>query len=56
MRASNITLERDFADPIAPIELVPKDITRVCLNLIGNRFYAATKRHWDRNDQKFHRR
>jgi hypothetical protein len=26
----SITLERDFADAIAPIELVPQDITRVC--------------------------
>jgi two-component system NtrC family sensor kinase len=40
----NITLERDFAEAIAPIELVPQDITRVCLNLIGNGFYAAAKR------------
>jgi signal transduction histidine kinase len=29
---------------ITPIEMVPQDITRVCLNLIGNGFYAATKR------------
>jgi len=28
----NITLERDFADAITPIELVPQDITRVCLS------------------------
>src|SRR6185369_4428636 len=28
----NITLERDFTKGIAPIELVPQDITRVCLN------------------------
>jgi hypothetical protein len=27
----NVTLERDFADAISPIELVPQDITRVCL-------------------------
>jgi signal transduction histidine kinase len=40
----NITLERDFAEAITPIELIPQDITRVCLNLIGNGFYAATKR------------
>jgi signal transduction histidine kinase len=40
----NITLEREFADAIAPIELVPQDITRVCLNLFGNGFYATTKR------------
>ena len=40
----NITLERDFGQGITPIELVPQDITRVCLNLFGNGFYAATKR------------
>ncbi len=40
----NITLERHFAAAIAPIELVPQDVTRVLLNLIGNGFYAATKR------------
>ena len=40
----NITLERDFGPAIAPIELVPQDITRVFLNLFGNGFYAATKR------------
>jgi signal transduction histidine kinase len=39
----NITLEKDFAEAIAPIELVPQDITRVCLNLFSNGFYAATK-------------
>ena len=40
----NVTLERDFAAAIGPIELVPQDVTRVLLNLIGNGFYAATKR------------
>ena len=40
----NITLERDFAAAIAPIELVPQDVTRVFLNLVGNGFYAANKR------------
>jgi PAS domain S-box-containing protein len=40
----NITLEREFGTSIAPIELVPQDITRVCLNLFGNSFYATTKR------------
>ncbi len=40
----NITLQRDFARGIAPIELAPQEITRVCLNLFGNGFYAATKR------------
>jgi len=49
----NITLERDFADRIAPIELVPQDITRACLNLIGNGFYAATKRQREGGDPEF---
>jgi len=49
----NISLERDFAEAIAPIELVPQDITRVCLNLFGNGFYAATKRQKQGSDPKF---
>jgi GAF domain-containing protein/nitrogen-specific signal transduction histidine kinase len=40
----NITLERDYAEGIAPIEVNPQDLTRVFLNIIGNGFYAATKR------------
>jgi signal transduction histidine kinase len=40
----NITLQRDFADRIAPIALVPQDMTRVFLNLFGNGFYAADER------------
>jgi len=40
----NITLERDFDATLQPIELVPQDMTRVFLNLIGNGFYAANKR------------
>jgi len=49
----NVTLERDFADRIPPIELVPQDVTRVCLNLIGNGFYAATKRQKEGGDPQF---
>src|SRR5262249_47823974 len=40
----NVTLERDFAEGIAPIELAPQDMTRVFLNLFSNGFYAATRR------------
>jgi signal transduction histidine kinase len=40
----NITLERDFDRSLAPIELVPQDLTRVLLNLFGNGFYAANSR------------
>ena len=31
----------------------PRDITRVCLNLFGNGFYAATKRGREGGDPKF---
>jgi C4-dicarboxylate-specific signal transduction histidine kinase len=48
----NITLERDFDAAIASIELVPQDITRVCLNLFGNGFYA-TKRQKEGSDPQF---
>jgi two-component system, NtrC family, sensor kinase len=40
----NITMEREFDAALAPIEVVPQDVTRVFLNLIGNGFYAAAKR------------
>jgi PAS domain S-box-containing protein len=49
----NITLERDFGAAIAPIELVPQDITRVFLNLFGNGFYAANKRRQKMADAAF---
>ena len=49
----NITLERDYGAAIAPIELVPQDITRVCLNLFGNGFYATTKRQREDGGQDF---
>jgi len=37
-------LEREFDHSLAPIELVPQDLTRVFLNLFGNGFYAVDKR------------
>jgi two-component system NtrC family sensor kinase len=49
----NVTLERDYAAAVAPIELVPQDITRVCLNLIGNGFYATTKRQREGSDGNY---
>jgi signal transduction histidine kinase len=49
----NITLERDYDAGITPIEIVPQDITRVCLNLFGNGFYAATKRQREGDQPKF---
>ena len=49
----NITLERNFDHTLAPIELVPQDITRVLLNLFGNGFYAANKRQRDGAEPNF---
>ncbi|HXQ53060.1 MAG TPA: GAF domain-containing protein [Stellaceae bacterium] len=49
----NITLERDFDSSIAPLEVVPQDITRVFLNLFGNGFYAANKRRARADDPSF---
>jgi PAS domain S-box-containing protein len=49
----NVTLERDYDATIAPIELVPQDITRVCLNLFGNGFYATRKRQKEGGDPAF---
>jgi GAF domain-containing protein len=49
----NITLERDYAEGLKPIELSPQEITRVFLNLFGNGFYAANKRAQDNGDGSF---
>jgi signal transduction histidine kinase len=49
----NINLERDFDRNIAPIELVPQDVTRVLLNLVGNGFYAVDKRRREATDAAF---
>ncbi len=52
-QAFDITLERDFGDGIAPIEVNPQDITRVFLNIFSNGFYAATRRAHDGGDTAF---
>jgi two-component system NtrC family sensor kinase len=49
----NITLECELAHSIAPIALVPQDITRVFLNLFGNSFYAAAKRGREAGEANF---
>jgi len=49
----NITLERDYAEGLKPIELAPQEITRVFLNLFGNGFYAANKRAKATGDGSF---
>jgi signal transduction histidine kinase len=43
-------MERDFDSALAPMEVVPQDLTRVLLNLITNGFYAATKRSREATD------
>jgi len=41
----NVILERDFEKAGGgPIDVVPQDVTRVLLNLLGNGFYAVNKR------------
>jgi PAS domain S-box-containing protein len=49
----NITLERDYAEGLKPIELAPQEITRVFLNLFGNGFYAANKRSHENGGRSF---
>src|ERR1700756_4367500 len=49
----NITLERDFAPSIPPVELVPQDMMRVFINLISNGFHAAQQRQKDTADPNF---
>jgi signal transduction histidine kinase len=47
----NIAMEREFDKALRPIEIVPQDVTRVFLNLIGNGFYAAAKRSREDADE-----
>jgi signal transduction histidine kinase len=49
----NITLERAYRENMAPIALVPQDLTRVLLNLYGNAFYATNKRHREINNGEY---
>jgi GAF domain-containing protein len=49
----NITMERDFDASLAPVELVPQDMMRVFINLIGNGFHAAHQRRLQAADPGF---
>jgi signal transduction histidine kinase len=49
----NITQDKDFAANIAPVELVPQEITRVLLNLFVNGFYAANRRSHETDDPSY---
>jgi signal transduction histidine kinase len=52
-RDFNVTLDRELDRSIAPIDLVPQDISRVLLNLFGNSFYAADKRRRESADMAY---
>jgi PAS domain S-box-containing protein len=45
----DITLEHDLDRNLASVDVVPQELTRVLLNLIGNGFYAANKRSRESN-------
>ncbi|MGE0744211.1 MAG: PAS-domain containing protein [Rhodospirillales bacterium] len=49
----NVTLERDLDPAIAPLEVVPQDLTRVFLNLFGNGFYAVNKRRREAGESAY---
>jgi PAS domain S-box-containing protein len=49
----NVTLERDLEATPKPIDVVPQDVTRVFLNLIGNGFYATRKRYKSATDNGY---
>jgi len=40
----NVTLQRDYADDVGTVDLVPQDLSRVILNLVNNACYAVHQR------------
>ena len=46
-------MERSFDPAAGVVDLFPQEITRVLLNLVGNGFYAATKRTRENGDGSF---
>jgi GAF domain-containing protein len=49
----NITLEREYDRNIGEIAIIPQEVNRVFINLIGNGFYAAHKRQQESADASF---
>src|SRR5437016_9963846 len=49
----NITLEREYDRNIGEIAIIPQEVNRVFINLIGNGFYAATKRQRESGEGSF---
>ena len=52
-REFNVTLERDLSPEARSIDVVPQDVTRVLLNLIGNGFYATRERQRDNGEDGY---
>ena len=48
-----ITLERSFDPEAGEADVFPQEITRVLLNLIGNGFYATTKRQGEADNNSY---
>jgi signal transduction histidine kinase len=46
----NIALENDFASDLAPLSVVPQDLSRVFLNIANNGCYAAHQRKLKQSD------
>ncbi len=53
-QAFDITLERNYDQSLGRVQLVPQEMNRVIINLIGNGFYAASKRQRDGAEADFH--
>src|SRR5205814_8024852 len=49
----NISLERDYEQGLSEIDIVPQEVNRVFINLIGNGFYASTKRQQESGNASF---
>src|SRR5438270_569207 len=49
----NITLEREYDRNIGELAMIPQEVNRVFINLIGNGFYAAAKRQQESGDASF---
>ena len=52
-QAFDITLERNYDQSLGRVQLVPQEMNRVIINLIGNGFYAASKRQRDGAEADF---
>ncbi len=49
----NLTIEKDYADDLEPLEVVTQDVGRVFLNLVGNACYATDERRRIGDDEDY---